>query len=84
MRALLIAAVLAAGSLSACSADELAGGDCIILTNGGNKLCGEDAKVWCDSSDNLRDTTGMEDYLSFSDKQTIAESQAACDEIRGR
>ena len=32
--------------------------DCIILANGGNKLCGDDAAAWCNSTDALRDVAG--------------------------
>jgi hypothetical protein len=54
--------------------------DCIILANGGNKLCGDDAAAWCNSTDALRDVAG-----EISDRRLAeanANSQAACDEIR--
>jgi hypothetical protein len=47
---------------------------CVITAIGGNKLCGDDAKAWCDSTDQLR----------AMDPTQSASSQAACDSIRGR
>jgi hypothetical protein len=46
--------------------------DCIILANGGRKLCGSDAAAWCDSTDGLRQLAGDQ------------ASQDACDKVRGR
>lgn len=43
---------------------------CVITALGGNKLCGDEARAWCDSTDALRDLSGD------------ASSQAVCDELR--
>lgn len=43
---------------------------CIILANGGNKLCGADAAAWCDSTDEFRERD--------------SDSQRLCNKIRGR
>ena len=51
--------------------------DCIILAVGGNKLCGDDAKAWCDSTDSLRSAAGR-----FGGD--TGDSQATCDTIRSR
>ena len=51
--------------------------DCIILVNGGNKLCGDDAKAWCDSTDSLRSAaSGL--------GGNTGDSQNACDAMRSR
>jgi hypothetical protein len=74
LRALLIAGVIA-GSAAGCSAGELTGEKCIILANGGNKLCGDDAKAWCESTREFRQgdpTLGIEGD---------SESQAVCDSL---
>lgn len=74
MRALVVALALAAPvALAGCSAEELAGGNCIILANGGNKLCGEDAKAWCDSTEEFRQ--GDPEFGIEPD----TESQKVCD-----
>lgn len=67
----------AAIALAGCGSDQ-----CIVLANGGNKLCGEDAAAWCDSTDAVRDTTGFGQYISEQDKQAISDSQQTCDDIR--
>lgn len=46
-------------------------GEQCLVTVSGNKLCGEDAKAWCNATDDLR----------TADADT--QSQAVCDEIRG-
>jgi hypothetical protein len=56
--------------------------DCIVLANGGNKLCGQNAAAWCDSTDTLRDTRGISQYLTQAQRDAVAESQMTCDEIR--
>jgi hypothetical protein len=56
--------------------------DCIVLANGGNKLCGENAAAWCDSTDTLRDTRGFTQYLTQAQRDAVTESQMTCDEIR--
>lgn len=67
--------VVAAGVVfGGCAASDNAGitGDCIILANGGNKLCGEDAKAWCQTTEKLREgdaALGIE---------ADTESQAVC------
>jgi hypothetical protein len=48
--------------------------ECIVTTIGGNTLCGDDARAWCDSTDSLR----------AMDAVNSAESQAACDKVRDR
>lgn len=45
---------------------------CAVLTLGGNKLCGDDARAWCDSTDSLRALVAD------------TESQRVCDDLRGR
>lgn len=59
--------------------------DCIVLVLGGNKLCGEDARAWCDATDSIREAS-RNPFLS--DPSTtdidIESSQAMCDAIRGR
>jgi len=74
-----VVGLIASGAfaISGCAASDQAGltGDCIILANGGNKLCGEDAKAWCASTDDLRQgepTLGVE---------ADTESQAVCDSL---
>lgn len=61
---------------------------CIILANGGNKLCGADAEAWCDSTDAIRDSAGdaLNDptYGDPSAAAANADSQAMCDELRGQ
>lgn len=47
--------------------------DCIILAMGGNKLCGEDARAWCDSTTELRE--GDEEFGIEPDYET----QQVCD-----
>ena len=90
MRRVLLLALLggALASTAGCGAmDEIAGQDCIILANGGNKLCGDDAKTWCDTTDNVRKSA--EEFATdpeFGDPGTassVRDSQAACDAIRG-
>lgn len=54
------------------SGGALSGDECVVVTLGGNKLCGDDAKAWCDSTDSLREL----------DAAGSAESQAVCDSIR--
>lgn len=62
-------------ALSACGSEK-----CIVLANGGNKLCGDEAAAWCDSTDAIRNSTGNTgDPMT---DQTVRDSQAACDEIR--
>jgi hypothetical protein len=39
-------ATLGLVALPGCGGSE----NCIILANGGNKLCGDDARVWCDTT----------------------------------
>lgn len=73
-RLILLGALALAGA--GCSSSELAGEDCIILANGGNKLCGQDAKAWCDSTDALRQ--GDPALGIPSDTR----SQAVCDSLR--
>jgi hypothetical protein len=43
---------------------------CVITAVGGSKLCGSDARAWCDSTDALRGLAGD------------TRSQAVCDELR--
>ena len=73
-RLALLGAVLGGmASLGGCSAMDEVAGDCIILTNGGNKLCGEDAKAWCEGTEEFRQgdpVLGLE---------ADTESQAVCD-----
>jgi hypothetical protein len=62
-------------ALEGCGSNE----DCIILANGGNKLCGDDARAWCDTTDSIRSAAD-----GLSDDPTIDDSQAACDTIRSQ
>jgi hypothetical protein len=77
MKRVVIATIVAAGFAAAgCAGDE----QCIILANGGNKLCGADAAAWCDSTDSLREDATGTGYPS--DDTTIRDAQETCDEIR--
>lgn len=81
---LIITGAALAVALPACGSQE----DCIVLANGGNKLCGEEAKAWCSSTDSIRNVgqTAADDS-TFGDQgisDSISESQAMCDQIRGR
>jgi len=76
----LLATAFAAVAFSAC------GDQCVILANGGNKLCGDDAKAWCDSTDSLRnamDDPALDEFTDPSIDSSLDESQSVCDEIRG-
>jgi hypothetical protein len=57
-----------------------AAADCIILTNGGNKLCDEDAAAWCRSTDGIREAARGSGNEAVD--ETLQSSQQACDEIR--
>lgn len=52
--------------------------NCIILANGGRKLCGDEAKAWCDSTDSLREKTGDPTIDASLD-----DSIQACKDVRG-
>jgi hypothetical protein len=77
----LFAAAVAAGALAAlpgCGSSS----DCIILANGGNKLCGDDAAAWCDSTDAGRNA--VSGLGSSEVDASMRDSQDACDSIRGQ
>lgn len=50
---------------------------CIVLANGGNKLCGEDAAVWCKSTNAIREVNRGSGPLGNS----VEESQKLCKRI---
>lgn len=52
---------------------------CVVTAMGGNKLCGDDARAWCDSTDSIRS-----EVRGLGDDATIDDSQATCDEIRSQ
>jgi len=85
-----IAAAAVALPLTGCAAsNEFAGTqDCIILAVGGNKLCGDDAKAWCDSTDGVRDSAqemaSDPTYGDASTSDSVRQAQADCDTIRGQ
>lgn len=60
--------------------------DCIIVSASGNKLCGDDARAWCDSTDGLRragsDLATDPDYGDPNLAASVSDSQAACDAVR--
>lgn len=58
------------------------GGACIVLANGGNKLCGGDARAWCDSTDAIRGASGDTGDLGLD--ATVDESQRVCDDLRAQ
>lgn len=76
----LIGGALALSGAGCGAVDTLTGQeDCVILAMGGNKLCGDDARAWCDSTDSIRDTAS-----EFGGGSDVASSQSACDTIRSR
>lgn len=87
MRKYIIMIVVGIGlavSLPACGSSEPK--DCIVLANGGNKLCGDEARAWCDSTDAIRHAG--QDYTDGDSSTTelsaaVDESQSICDRIRG-
>lgn len=87
-RKLVLVAVAFVASLAAgCGGSTFGAQKCVILTNGGNKLCGDDARAWCDSSDAIR-STGLDmatdaEFGDATSAASIRESQAVCDQIRG-
>ena len=87
-KSIITLAVILGGAvaLPGCSTAELTGQKCIVLANGGNKLCGNDAKAWCESTDSIR--SGAQDlqneYGDGSIDTSISESQSLCDDIRGQ
>jgi hypothetical protein len=79
VRTMVGAAVIAVAlGIGACAETDEAAGNCIILANGGNKLCGADAATWCDTTDEFREG---DPALGLKGDN---ESQAACDQIRGK
>lgn len=74
------------GSSSGSSSDLPA--DCIVLANGGNKLCGDTAKAWCTSTDDTRRASlELAQDADLGDPQTAAsiqESQSYCDALRAQ
>lgn len=69
--ALLLTSVVAGGIFYAVVSSTGSNGQCIVTALGGEKLCGDDAKAWCDATDSLRA------------ESADAESQRICDELRG-
>lgn len=88
MKRLIVLAALAAAvlPLTACggSSDNHASASCMILTEGGNKLCGEDAKVWCNSTDTIREQGIKVATKALDSASAIAltRAQSDCDNIR--
>lgn len=66
---LVVAAITAIGCQAA---QDLGLEEKCVITATGNKLCGDDAKAWCDLTDRLRRVSGD------------LKSQAICDDIRGQ
>ena len=50
------------------------GQQCIVTALGGNKLCGADARAWCDSTDEIR--------AMNSTDPTVSKTQDLCDSMR--
>lgn len=71
--ALLLTSVVAGLAFYVVISSTGSNGKCIVTALGGQKLCGDDAKAWCNATDNLRAQGGAD----------AAESQALCDDIRG-
>jgi hypothetical protein len=75
MRTLLLA-IAAAGLLAGCGgSSDAAKADCIILANGGNKLCGHDAATWCVETESAR--TGASD-------PTLRQSERDCRQLEAK
>lgn len=72
-RYLALVVLIGAFLFSACGGSE----DCIVLANGGNKLCGSDAAAWCESTDGIRDTANTLDPGNAD----VRESQSVCDDL---
>lgn len=53
--------------------------DCIILANGGRKLCDADAVAWCSETDAIRDES--QSSGSFELDQATQDSQEECNRI---
>jgi len=51
--------------LSSCGSDE-----CVILVNGGRRLCGSEAVAWCEGSEEIRKSVGGLTSLSNEVKKT--------------
>jgi hypothetical protein len=74
----LVIPVLAAVAmlLSSCGSSE-----CVILANGGRKLCGSDAAAWCRSTDALREGHAG---LSLNFSMQIEEAQRLCEKVESK
>jgi hypothetical protein len=70
--ALLLTSVVAGFVFYAVLSSTGSNGKCVVTALGGQKLCGDDAKAWCDATDSLRDPSDPDS----------AESQRLCDDIR--
>jgi hypothetical protein len=70
--ALLLTSIVAGLAFYAVLSNTGSNGKCIVTALGGQKLCGDDAKAWCDATDSFRDPSDPDS----------ADAQAICDDIR--
>jgi hypothetical protein len=68
--ALLLTSVVAGVGFYVVLSGSGSNGKCIVTALGGQKLCGDDAKAWCNATDELRVDSDS------------AEAQRVCDDIR--
>src|ERR1022692_2240154 len=76
----LVASIAAVIGLGACGSSRSSSA-CIILANGGRKLCGKEAAVWCKSTEGLRQTSGELVGNESTLGQSVKESKRACESV---
>jgi hypothetical protein len=71
--------LIAFGSIiSGCaSLNSVTASQCIVLANGGRKLCGEEAAAWCKSTNAIRESAQGSGAIN----ESIKESQKLCKKI---
>lgn len=85
-----VVALVALAALAGCgggNSDSADDGPCIVLADGGNKLCGGDAAAWCRATDADRhqsiDAVDAYDAMDEGPVQ-LRQSQYDCDALEAR